>query len=196
MRVTRRIGLLTAVGGLLVTASTVGTTTPAGAVETSGTTTVQVDGTLLMAQPDGPGVRPSYAVALADGDLVPVRGPLADARPMSHVTARLALPGSVLSGLAARGTSVRSGATLDAASTAGRQALRLVDRPSLTLRIWGTPDLTDPEPAVTPTAHQQFVAAIDNKGDLGQTDTQLRGHVTTVGSYWQGESNGAISSIG
>jgi hypothetical protein len=196
MRVTRRIGLLTAAGGLLVTASTVGTTTPAGAVETSGTTTVQVDGTLLMAQPDGPGARPSYAVALADGDLVPVRGPLADARPMSHVTALLALPGSVLSGLAARGTSVRSGATLDAASTAGRQALRLVDRRSLTLRIWGTPDLTDPEPAVTPTAHQQFVAAIDNKGDLGQTDTQLRGHVTTVGSYWQGESNGAISSIG
>ena len=197
MRVTQRIGLLAAAGGLAVTACTVGTSAPAGAAEVlSGATTVQVDGTLLMAQPDGPGARPSYAVALAGGDLVPVDGPLSDARPMSHVTARLALPASVLSRLAARGISVRSGATLDATSTAARQALRLVDRRSLTLPIAGAPVLTDPEPAVTPTAHQQFVAALDNKGALGQTDTPLLGHVTAVGSYWQGESNGAISSIG
>ena len=106
MRVTRRIGLLAAAGGLLVTASTVGTTARPAPRSRAGATTVQVDGTLLMAQPDGPGARPSYAVALADGDLVPVRGPLSGARPMSHVTARLALPASVLSGLAARGTSL------------------------------------------------------------------------------------------
>lgn len=68
MRVTRRIGLLAAAGGLLVTASTLGTTASAGAAGPAGSTTVQVDGTLLMAQPDGPGARPSYAVALADGE--------------------------------------------------------------------------------------------------------------------------------
>jgi len=196
MRVMRRIGLLVAAGGLLATASTVGTTVPAGAAQRAGVTTVQVDGTLLMAQPDGPGARPSYAVALADGDLVPVRGPLSHTRPLSHVTARLALPASVLSGLAARGTSVGTGTTLEATSSAGREALRLVDRRSLTLRVSSAPVLTDPEPAVTPTAHQQFVAALDNKGALGQDDTALLGHVSAVGSYWQGESNGAISSIG
>jgi len=196
MRVTRRIGLLAAATGLLVTASSVGATVPAGAVEPAGATTVQVEGTLLMAQPDGPGARPSYAVALADGDLVPVRGSLSDARPMSHVSARLALPASVLAGLAARGTSLHAGATLDGSSTTGRAALRLVDRRSLTLRLTGAPVLTDPEPTVTPTAHQQFVAALDNKGALGQDDTALLGHVSAVGSYWEGESNGAISSIG
>jgi hypothetical protein len=196
MRVMRRIGLFAAAGGLLVTASAVGTTVPAGAAESADLTTVKVDGTLLIAQPDGPGARPSYAVELADGDLVPIRGSLADARPLSHLSARLALPAGVLSGLAARGTSVGTGATLDATSPAGRAALRLVDQRSLTLRLAGAPVLTDPEPAVSPTAHQQFVAALDNKGALGQDDTALLGHVSAVGSYWEGESNGAISSIG
>jgi RNase P/RNase MRP subunit p29 len=108
MRVMRRIGLFAAAGGLLVTASAVGTTVPAGAAESADLTTVKVDGTLLIAQPDGPGARPSYAVELADGDLVPIRGSLADARPLSHLSARLALPAGVLSGLAARGTSAGS----------------------------------------------------------------------------------------
>jgi hypothetical protein len=196
MRVGRRMGLLTATCGLLATASAAGTTVPAAAVQPAGPTTVLVDGTLLAAQPDGPGARPSYAVALADGDLVPVRGPLAGARPLSQVTARLALPDSVVRGLAARGTSVGAGATLAATSGAGRAALRLVDRRSLTLQIAGAPVLTDPEPTATPTTHQQFVAALDNKGALGQDDTALLGHVSAVGSYWEGESNGAISSIG
>ncbi len=196
MRVMRRIGLLGAAGGLLVTAAAVVTPVPAGAAVPAGVTTIRVDGTLLTAQPDGPGARPSYAVALADGDLVPISGPFADAPPLSHLDARLVLPAPVLSGLAARGTSVGGGATLDATSAAGRAALRLVDRRALTLRVSGAPVLTDPEPAATPTAHQQYVAALDNKGSLGQDDTALLGHVSTVGSYWQSESNGAISSIG
>ena len=196
MRVMRRIGLLAAAGGLLGSAAAVGTPSAAGAAEAAGDTTVQVHGTLLVAQPDGPGARPSYAVALADGDLIPVRGPFAGARPFSHVTGRLALPTTLVSDLAARGTRVPAGATLDATSTPGREALRLVDRRSLTLRLVGTPLLTDPEPASSPTAHQQYVAAIDNKGNLNQNDTQLLGHVSTVGSYWQGEANGAITGIG
>ena len=72
MRVTRRIGLLTTVGGLVVAAATVGTTAPAGATPSLGPATVLVSGTVLMAQPDGPGTHTSYAIALADGDLVPV----------------------------------------------------------------------------------------------------------------------------
>ena len=116
---------------------------------------------------------------------------------MSHVTARLHLPASVLSGLAARGTSLPAGANLDGSSSTGRAALaRWWTDGFLTLRLAGAPVLTDPEPTVTPTAHHQFVAALDNKGALGQDDTALLGHVSAVGSYWGGESNGAISSIG
>jgi hypothetical protein len=183
--------------GLAVTTAVVGTSPSAGAVEPVGVATVAVQGTLLVAQSDEPsGGHTAYAVALADGDLVPVRGPLGDARPFSHFTGHLALPATVLSALAARGTPISAGATLAATTGAGLDALRLVDHRSLTLRVSGTPTVTDPEPAVTPTTHQQYVAAIDNKGALGQDDAALLGHVSTVGSYWQSESNGAIGSIG
>ena len=197
MRVARRISLLAAAGGLLVTASAVGSPDLAGAAEPAGIATVAVQGTLLVAQSDGPsGARTTYAVALADGDLVPVRGVPHDARPFSHFRGRLALPASVVSTLAERGSAVSAGTALDATSGTGQDALRLVDRRSLTLRVSGAATLSDPQPAATPTAHRAYVAALDNKGALGQDDTALLGHVSTVGSYWQGESNGAISSIG
>jgi hypothetical protein len=161
--------------------------------------TVQVQGTLLVAEPDQPGSRPAYAVALADGDLVPVSGELEEARPLSHFTGRLTLPDSVVSALARRGTSVRPGFTLGATSVPGREALRLVDHRSLTLRVSGTPMLTRAvttgTTGTTPTAHRQFVAAIDNKGPLGQDDQALLAHVRKVGSYWKGEANGAIGRI-
>ncbi len=154
---------------------------------------MEVHGVLLVAQPDRPGGRPTYAVALADGDLVPVSGPLARARPLSTFTGRLALPDAVVAALATEGRSAAPGATLGASSGWGREALRLVDDRSLTLGISGTPVLTDPAAAVTPTVHRQFVAAITNRGALGQNDKTLLGHVRTVASYWKGESNGAIS---
>ena len=92
----RRIAVLA--GALTFSTATVVAATPtdAGATEAAGATTVEVHGTLLVAQTDDPGSRPTYAVALPDGDIVPVTGPLGDARPLSHVTARLVLPPSVL----------------------------------------------------------------------------------------------------
>ena len=54
-----------------------------------------------------------------------------------------------------------------------------------------------PAAAATPTAHQQFVAALDNKGALGQDDTPLLGHVSRRRApTGRRESNGAISAIG
>jgi hypothetical protein len=169
--------------------------TPAVAAESVGAATVEVQGTLLVAQPDRPGSPATYAVALADGDLVPVRGPLAGARPLSHFTGRLALPDAVVTTMATQDSEVKPGASFSASSDAGRDALRLVDQHSLTLLVSGTPSLTDPAPTSTATAHRLFVSAISNKGGLGETDRELLGHVSTVASYWQGESNGAISSI-
>jgi hypothetical protein len=180
--------------GVLATTFAVAAT-PAGAAESAVVATVEVQGTLLVAQSDLPGSLPTYAVALADGDLVPVRGPLADARPFSHFTGRLALPDSVVSAMAAGGSELRQGASLEATSDAGQDALRLVDHRSLTLLVSGTPSLTGSAPAVTATAHRQFVSAIDNKGSLGESDRTLLGHVRTVASYWKAEANGAISSI-
>jgi hypothetical protein len=200
-----RFTLLTGALGVVTATITVTMTVTTAVAGTPGAATVAVQGTLLVAEPDQPGSRPAYAVALADGDLVPVTGVLEDAPPLSHFTGRLTLPASVVSVLARRGTSVRPGFTLGATSVPGREALRLVDHRSLTLRVSGTPLLTravttgTPETndatEITPTAHRQFVAAIDNKGPLGQNDQALLAHVRKVGSYWKGEANGAISRI-
>jgi hypothetical protein len=77
-------------------------------------------------------------------------------------------------------------------------ALRIVDRASLPLRISGTPTLTAAPSLASPTAatvHTQYVAAIDNKGTLGQTDAQLLGHVSTVGAYWTVQSDHSLSTV-
>ena len=162
---------------------------PAGAEAVSTGPALSVHGRLMVVPSERPGGRPAYGVALADGDIVEVRGRFGpDARTGDVFDGRLELPTSVTRMLARRPT----------VSDPRRAALRIVDRRSLTLRVLGTPTVTptDRTPVASSTAHQQYVAALDNKGDLGQTDAQLLGHVSTVGSYWQHESDGAISSIG
>src|SRR4051794_7721272 len=177
MRVMRRIGLLAGALGLAYAAA------PLSGVSAAvpGVTTIDVRGTLLVAQSDGPsGGSTSYAVELAHGDLVPVHGEFpADVRTGASFHGRLAIPASV---------------SRVAASAAS--ALRVVDDRGLTLSVVGTPTLTAaPNVSATSTLHRQFVAAIDNKGALGQNDATLLAHVSTVGSYWQDQSNGAISSL-
>ncbi len=181
MRVLRRTGLLAGALGLAV--ATAGALTPYGAnaaESPAAAASIEVHGTLMVAVSDGPaGSSTSYAVELADGDLVPVRGQFPpDARTGATFSGRLALPASVT-----RLASSRSA------------ALRVVERRMLTLSVVGTPTVTAPAAALTPTVHEQFVAAIDNKGALGQDDATLLAHVSTVGSYWRDQSNGAISGL-
>ena len=181
MRVLRRTGLLTGALGLAVTTAVVGAPSGAGAAQSPAVTTIEVRGTLVVAQSDGPGGgQTSYAVALADGDLVPVSGQFsAQARTGAAFDGRLALPASVASAASSRS-----------------EALGIVDRRSLTLSVVGTPTVTAAAPAaITPVAHRQFVAAVDNLGALVQTDPTLLGHVSTVGTYWKSESNGAITGL-
>ena len=182
MRVLRRTALLAGSLGLAVSTAVALTPAVAGAAVAPGASTIDVQGTLLVAESDGPdGGSTSYAVQLADGDLVPVAGPIpADARTGATFTGRLALPASVASATASRAA-----------------ALQLVDRRSLTLSVVGTPTITPGvvPAAVTPVAHRQFVAAIDNKGLLNQADGTLLGSVATVGNYWKSESNGAITGL-
>ena len=145
---------------------------------------IPVHGRLLVAQPDAPGRLPTYAVALTDGDIVPIRGTFdPGVRTGDVFDGRLALPATVTSTLSDHG---ESGATA---------ALRVVDRRSLTLAVVGASTITEVSAATAPTTHAQFVAAVDNHGPLGQSDSQLLGHVSAVGSYWKGEADGAISSI-
>src|SRR4051812_48782537 len=150
MRVMRRIGLLAGALGLAYAAA------PLAGVSAAvpGLTTIDVRGTLLVAQSDGPsGGSTSYAVELADGDLVPVRGEFpADVRTGASFHGRLAVPASVAS---------------VAASAAS--ALRLVDGRGLTLSVVGSPAVSAVTAAAVPVAHHQFVAAVDNLGTLGQT---------------------------
>ena len=152
--------------------------------EAVGGTSIPVHGRLLVAQPDAPGLRPTYAVALADGDIVPMRGSFdPDVRTGAVFDGRLALPATVTRTLTDHG---ESGAAA---------ALRVVDRRSLALAVVGAPTISEVSAAITPTTHAQFVAAVDNRGPLGQSDSQLLGHVSTVGAYWKGEADGAISAI-
>src|SRR5262245_8719288 len=181
MRLLRRTALLGGSLGLAVTTAVGLTPAEAGAAQPLGAT-IGVHGTLVVAVSDGPaGGSTSYAVELADGDLVPVRGSFdASARTGDVFDGRLAIPASVANAAPSR----------DA-------ALRLVDRRSLTLSVVGTPSVSAAAAAaVTPVTHQQFVAAVDNLGAVGQTDATLLGHVSTVGTYWKSESNGAISGLG
>ncbi len=189
MRVLRPSTVLAGSLGLVATSALALAPTTARAAQPSGLATVQVHGRLLVVPAEGPGDRPSYGVALADGDIVPVRGSFdPSVRTGAVFDGRLALPASVTGALA------RSGAVADPR----RAALRLVDRRSLTLSLVGAPSV-EAAPAVAPqvtgTVHRQFVAAIDNKGALGQSDAALLGHVSTVGGFWKDESNGAISSL-
>ena len=155
---------------------------PAGAVTGP---TVAVHGRLLVVPAELPGGTTRYGVALADGDIVPIRGRVPSAARTGAVfDGRLAVPADVLGTLAARGESGRAA------------ALRVVDRRDLTLDVVGAPTITQPRAAQapTPTIHPQFVAAMSNKGTL-QTDLQLLAHVSTVGDYWKAQSNGAIAGI-
>ena len=181
MRVRPRIALLAAALGLTVTAGgrRHAVRRRRGA-DLRRLATIEVQGTLVVAESDGPaGGSTSYAVALADGDLVPVRGQFPpDARTGATFSGRLALPASVAS-----------------AASSVSAALRIVDRRSLSLSVVGTPSVTAVAPSVAPVAHRQFVAAVDNKGALGQTNATLLAHVSTVGTYWKSESNGAITGL-
>src|SRR4051812_44000041 len=149
----RRSALLAGSLGLVVTTALALTPGGAGAATPTDSTTIQVRGTLMVAESDGPaGSTTSYAVELGDGDLVSVRGSFGPtARTGAVFDGRLALPASV-----ARIASSRSA------------ALRVVEHRMLTLSVVGTPTVTAPSAAATPTAHQQFVAAVDNLGTLGQ----------------------------
>jgi hypothetical protein len=139
---------------------------------------------MLVVPSERPGGATMYGVALADGDIVAVRGAFgAGVRTGAVFDGRLALPAEV----------VHEGVRLS--GTARAVALRVVDRRSWVLPVVGTPSITPAMPAATPTTHEQFVAAMDNKGTLGQDDTQLLGHVSTVGAYWTDESNGAIAGV-
>lgn len=158
--------------------------------------TMSLHGRLVVVPAETPGGHPAYGVALADGDIVPVRGRFgAHARTGDRVRTRLALPRTVARQLTTAGVAPTPGTDVSAASDAGRTALDVVAGSSLTLPLAQAPTVTAPAASVTPVVHRQYVAAVDNLGTLGETDAQLLAHVSTVGSYWQKESGGAISGI-
>ena len=168
----------------MLVATLCGVALPVASAKAASGSTLQLRGRLLVLPAERPGDETRYAVALADGDIVPVRGAFGrGVRTGALFDGRLAVPGSVVQALAARGESGPSA------------ALQVVDRRSLVLSVVGTPWIRAAAAATTPTTHQQFVAALDNAGALGQDDTQLLAHVSTVGAYWTHESDGAIAGV-
>src|SRR3954462_3117537 len=122
MPVLRRSALLAGSLGLAVTTALAMAPTRAGAAQASGLATVQVHGTLVVVASETPGGHASYGVALADGDIVPVRGAFAPpVRAGAEVEGGRAPPASVTAALAGRAS----------VADPRRAALRLVDQRSL-----------------------------------------------------------------
>ena len=182
MHSSTRLGSLAAVlVATTVTAPALGS--PAGDVTGP---TVSVHGRLLVVPAESPGGHARYGVEVAGGAIVQVRGQFsAHVRTGDRFVGRLALPAEMVSRMADRN------------DPRVADVSRLAARRSLTLAVVGAPSVTAaPASTGAGTTHAQYVAAISNKGDLTQGDTALLGHVTTVGAYWETQSNGAIADIG
>lgn len=184
----RRVALVAA--ALLGTAG-LAVTTPSPGSAAPGPTLLRVSGTLLSAAPEDGG-EASYAVALANGDLVPVTGDLADAPARARFTGTLRVPGAIATSLTRAGAAIRAGSTLMADTADGRAALALVDQRALTLAVESA-DTEAPATQTGPVVHHVYLAAPDNIGALALTDAQIIAKAREVGSYWEGESEGRIS---
>jgi hypothetical protein len=180
MLASTRLGFVLAV---LVAATASGHVPPAQA---GSVPSVAVHGRLLVVPAKSGGEPTRYGVEVPGGDIIQVSGHFpADVRTGDRFDGRLGLPATVETALAR----LRDSGTTTVS--------RLAARRSLTLPVVGSPSITAAEDATASGAtHVQYVAALNNKGSLTQSDTALLGHVSTVGTYWEGESNGAIAGIG
>jgi hypothetical protein len=172
------------VAAVLLGATGLAVSAPPPGSAASGPTLLRVSGTLLTA-PAEDGGDASYAVALGNGDIVPVTGDLADAPARASFTGTLRLPAAVRSG----------GATLLAESAAGRDALALVESRSMTLPVAWIERITALPAAVAPTTHQVYVAAPLNAGDFAITEGEMLARVAQATTFWEDEANGAIADV-
>nr|MCW2727721.1 hypothetical protein [Aeromicrobium sp.] len=162
-------------------------------------TTLAVDGTVRVVVVDhfGEGAHAEHlhVIETADGAEIPVDLP-ENAPANARFEGELVVRGEVAADLAEQGLLPRAGSTIDEDTRAGRAAIASAEQQEAPLQVAESTVAPVTAAAVTaPAPHQVYVAVMDNRGTVEETDPQVAAIVQAVTSYWTTESNGAISSF-
>ncbi|GGF33469.1 hypothetical protein GCM10011519_03630 [Marmoricola endophyticus] len=195
---TRRPFTLVALGAVLLAGGLA--TVPSASADTAGPR-LTISGTLVRIAPDQArgtaAVRPTWAVQLAGGDLVPVATSFArPPAPHSRFRGTVAVPAPVRRVLVSRGQAPRS-TTYAATGTTGRRVLALAGSRALALPVV-TSTVSAPAAQAAPavTAHKVYIAKPTNLGSGTATDADLLDTASAVADYWRAQSEGtAVQTV-
>ncbi|MET0931233.1 MAG: zinc-dependent metalloprotease family protein [Aeromicrobium sp.] len=164
-------------------------------------TTFVVEGTLLVTAVDtfGSGARADhlYAVVTDEGAEIPVDLGDEDAPANGRFEGELVVAGAVASALDAKDLLPRAGSTIAEDTRAGRAAVAVAEQQETPLTVASS--TVEPATAAvvtTPAAHKVYVAVLDNRGTVEESDAQITTLVDGMTSYWTTESDGVIASFG
>ncbi|MCD9199908.1 hypothetical protein [Aeromicrobium wangtongii] len=192
MSIYRWASVLTA--SLLVTA--VAATDPARAA--TGPTTLAVDGTVRVVVIDRFGDHAHadhlYSVETDDGAMIPVdlHG---QAAANSRFRGELVVEGDVAADLRARGVMPRAGSTIREDTRAGRVAIASAEDESTPLRVAASSVTARAAAAAVPTEHRVYLAVMNGRGTLEESQEQIQAVVGSITDYWTAESGGLIASF-
>lgn len=165
-------------------------------------TTLSVDGTLQVIAVDTFGDDADdaradhlYAVVTDDGAEIPIA--LDDEEAANgRFTGELVVAGAVASALDDKDLLPKAGSTIDEDTRAGRAAVAAAEDQTTPLTVASSTVAPAKAAAVTtPAAHQVYVAVLDNRGSVEETDAQVSTIVDSLTDYWVTESAGVISSF-
>lgn len=162
-------------------------------------TTLAVDGTVRVVVVDRFGEAPQaehlYTIETADGSQIPVdldETVPADAR----FSGELVVRGEVASDLAEKDLLPKAGSTIDEDTRAGRVAVASAEQQDAPLQVAESTVSPVTAAAVTASApHKAYVAVMDGRGSIEESESAIRAIVDNVTGYWRTESNGAIGSF-
>lgn len=196
MRMVRRTSVLL-VGALVAAGAAM---LPANAA--NGPTTLAVAGTIQVVVVDHFGTETSggaraehlYRVVTDDGAEIPVD--LEEDTPANgRFSGELVVEGEVASTLDDKELLPRAGSTIAEDTRAGRAAVAVAEKQETPLQVT--------ESAVTASAvsaavaasapHKAYVAVLDNRGSVEESDTQVKAIVNEITGYWKTESGGTIT---
>lgn len=162
-------------------------------------TTLAIEGTLEVVVIDsfGPGAHAEHlhTVVTDDGAEIPVE--LGDKAPANgRFRGEVVIAGGVASSLRAEGLLPRAGSTIDEDTRAGRVAVAAADEQTTPLTVASSSIAPVTAAAVTtPAPHRAYVAVVDNRGSIEESDEDIAARVNEITDYWVEESNGAIESF-
>lgn len=162
-------------------------------------TTLAIQGTVKVVVIDnvGPGAHADYlhTVVTDDGAEIPVE--LDDDAPANgRFRGEVVIAGGVASALRSKDLLPRSGATIDEDTRAGRVAVAAADDQTKPLTVASsTIAPVTAAAATTPSEHRAFVAVVDNRGSVEESDQEIADRVKEITDYWVAESDGVITSF-